>query len=62
MANNDNDTVLVGDVRTHIRRALTMLDQVDNLIESNDEHDRTIAVGLLWGACRELRTFSEKLC
>jgi len=58
----DYDTVPAGDVREHIGRALTMLEEVENRLAPGDERSLTIAEGLLAGAIGELRSFSEHLC
>jgi hypothetical protein len=56
------ETVLAGDVRAHLGRALTMLDEVQSLIAAKDARSATLAYGLLAGARDELAGFSEHLC
>jgi hypothetical protein len=56
------ETVLAGDVRSHLDRVLTMLDEVQSLIAAKDARSAALAYGLCSGAREELAQFSEHLC
>ena len=57
-----HEAVLAGDVRAHLARVLTMLDEAQNLLAPGDERSLTLAEGLLSSARGKLREFSEHLC
>jgi hypothetical protein len=56
------ETVLADDVRAHLDRALTMLDEVQSLISAKDARSAALAYGLLTGARADLTEFYENLC
>ena len=56
------ETVLADDVRAHLDRALTMLDEVQGLISAKDVRSAALAYGLLTGARADRTEFYENLC